>query len=112
MNTKPFGFIIVDKDGRLWRAGRDVVLNPEPLKIDIKWLNSGDSPHTNGPYRIVELYTKEQLERILRGLMCGDCFCEVAIGNPMYSDHTSGCKSATAFLDGIVESSSDEKGES
>jgi hypothetical protein len=38
----------------------------------------------------------------LRGLKRGgDCWCEVAIGNPMYSRHTEACDKARAALSGV-----------
>lgn len=35
----------------------------------------------------------------LKGLMLGDnCCCDVAIGNPMYIDHSDSCKAARAAI--------------
>jgi hypothetical protein len=34
----------------------------------------------------------------LKGLYRGDCFCEMAIDNPMLSGHTAACKNAVAAI--------------
>ncbi len=36
--------------------------------------------------------------KIIFELRIGSCWCPVAIGNPMYKDHTLVCKSASKFL--------------
>lgn len=47
----------------------------------------------------------ENLVKALRGLAYSrniyseTCFCEMAIGNPMYNDHTPACKRARAVLE-------------
>lgn len=101
MNTAPFGYAIVDKDGEFTSIPGRVFKDLPSANSYIR--NMDDSFSTFAPHRLVELYTKEQIEPILRGLMRGDCFCEMAIGNPMCKSHDTGCKAATAFLHNIVE---------
>ena len=36
--------------------------------------------------------------RLNKGGSIGDCWCQFAIGNPMYSDHTSLCKEIRNFM--------------
>ena len=38
------------------------------------------------------------LQSVLYCLKRGTCFCEVSIGNPMYTDHSKACKAATKAL--------------
>lgn len=38
------------------------------------------------------------LREALAGLKRGECFCEMAIGNPMYKEHSKQCVKATAAL--------------
>lgn len=38
------------------------------------------------------------LRNALLAIQRGDCFCEVAIGNPMMKDHSEACKLAKAAL--------------
>lgn len=41
------------------------------------------------------------LREALAELKCGDCWCEVAIDNPMYNgEHTTACKKAQAIMGG------------
>lgn len=39
-------------------------------------------------------YQRDLLWNALEGLRAGDCFCEMAIGNPMYRDHSLACQKA------------------
>jgi hypothetical protein len=41
----------------------------------------------------------ELLEYVIRGLKCGDCWCQMAIGNPMYTSHSSACEQARRALE-------------
>lgn len=38
------------------------------------------------------------LELVISQLKRGDCWCEMACGNPMFKDHTAGCKLAQQAL--------------
>ena len=42
--------------------------------------------------------TIDVLERLQRG----DCWCGQGIGNPMYSEHTTGCQRAKALYDKLT----------
>lgn len=103
MNPKPFGYAIVDKDGK-WVEDLRTFTGLECGYYDEIRIFSA-------PHRLVEVYIKQQFEPILRGLLRGDCFCEMAVGNPMCKSHDSGCKAATDFLHSIVESSTGEQDE-
>lgn len=60
VNTKPFGYAIVDKDD--FTESNQCGFYHD-LKAALAWLPIIDEKDPeNGPYRIVELYTKEQLE--------------------------------------------------
>lgn len=40
------------------------------------------------------------LREALAELKCGDCWCEMGIDNPMFREHSSGCKKAQAIMGG------------
>lgn len=40
----------------------------------------------------------KQMEEALRGVMRGDCWCEMAVGNPMVKNHAPQCRAARAAL--------------
>lgn len=48
-------------------------------------------------------FQRDLLLDALTGLRGDDCFCEMAIGNPMYRDHSDACKKATRALGVIRE---------
>jgi hypothetical protein len=37
----------------------------------------------------------------IRHLKHGDCWCEMGIDNPMYRDHSEGCKAVRRFMNTI-----------
>lgn len=60
-DVTPFGFTIVDKDGE-WRwSGSSTHLGRSSIDNCLRFFEEGDE--SRGPHRIVELYTKEQLEK-------------------------------------------------
>ncbi len=42
------------------------------------------------------------IAEILTKLKRGDCWCERGIGNPMFKDHSEGCRMAQFWMDGYL----------
>lgn len=42
--------------------------------------------------------TKTDAAQVIAGLSRGDCFCEVAIGNPMMRSHSAACENVRKWL--------------
>ena len=54
-----------------------------------------ETQHEEAEAEIIKL--REALEALKRG----DCWCEMAIGNPMVKDHSAACKLASAVLEEV-----------
>ena len=60
------------------------------------------TPLPNAPHGgIIETYytSKFSLSEIFQSLKRGDCWCEMGIGNPMYTEHSKGCQMVQQFLE-------------
>lgn len=70
----------------------------DPREVAIANAFMSDQAAANATYRRSQERV-QRLEQALRGLkLHGDCWCGVAIGNPMMRDHSDACKAAKAAL--------------
>lgn len=46
---------------------------------------------------LADLWAMEDAEEVIRLLKRGSCWCEMAIGNPMFKEHSEACQKAQAY---------------
>lgn len=55
-------------------------------------------PYEVGDFHVIDYAAFTEALKIIQSLKRGSCFCDVGIGNPMMSRHSSECDAASEFL--------------